>query len=135
MQRALPNDPLPFELTGYIERRQGHWEESTRNLELALERDPRNVYTLQQIAASYYFLRHYEEMAGVLQRALAIIPKDVNTRIVRAVVDLDWHADTKPLHTTIEAILAEDPAAGAAFAVSRRNWSGRNRNMGLRSAC
>jgi TolB-like protein/class 3 adenylate cyclase len=117
-QRALPNDPLPFELTGYIERRQGHWEESTRNLELALERDPRNVYTLQQIAASYYFLRRYEEMAGVLQRALAIIPKDVNTRIVRAVVDLDWHADTKPLHTTIEAILAEDPAAGAAFADS-----------------
>jgi TolB-like protein/class 3 adenylate cyclase len=118
-QRALPNDPLPFELTGYIDRRQGHWEESTRNLELALERDPRNVYTLQQISASYYFLRRYEEMAGVLERALAIIPKDVNTRIVRAVVDLDWHADTKPLRATIEAILAEDPAAGgAAFADS-----------------
>jgi TolB-like protein/class 3 adenylate cyclase/tetratricopeptide (TPR) repeat protein len=118
-QRALPNDPLRFELTGYIDRRQGHWEESTRNLELALERDPRNVYTLQQISASYYFLHRYEEMAGVLERALAIIPKDVNTRIVRAVVDLDWHADTKPLRATIEAILAEDPAAGgAAFADS-----------------
>ena len=117
-QRTLPNDPLAFELTGYIERRQGHWEESTRNLELALERDPRNVYTLQQISASYYFLRRYQEMAGVLERALAIIPKDVNTRIVRAVVDLDWHADTKPLHATIEAILAEDPAASTAFADS-----------------
>jgi TolB-like protein/class 3 adenylate cyclase len=117
-QRALPNDPLPYELTGYIERRQGHWEESTRSLEAALERDPRNVYTLQQISASYYFLRRYEEMAGVLERALAIIPKDVNTRIVRATVELDWHANTKLLHSTIDTILAEDPAAGAAFADS-----------------
>jgi len=117
-QRALPNDPLSFELTGYIERRQGHWEESTRNLELALERDPRNVYTLQQISASYYFLRHYKQMTDVLERALAIIPNDVNTRIVLGTVDLDWHADTKLLHRTIDAILAEDPAAGAAFADS-----------------
>jgi TolB-like protein/class 3 adenylate cyclase len=117
-QRALPNDPLPYELTGYIERRQGHWEESTRSLEAALERDPRNVYTLQQISASYYFLRRYEEMARVLERALAIIPKDVNTRIVRATVELDWHANTKLLHSTIDTILAEDPAAGAAFADS-----------------
>jgi tetratricopeptide (TPR) repeat protein len=117
-QRSLPNDPLSYELTGYIERRQGHWEESTRNLELALERDPRNVYTLQQISASYYFLRRYKQMTGVLERALAITPNDVNTRIVLGTVDLDWHADTKLLRTTIDAILAEDPAAGAAFADS-----------------
>src|SRR4029077_20630969 len=63
-QRTLPNDPLAFELIGYIERRQGHWGESTRNLRPPLEREPRNVYTLQQISASYYFLRRYEEMAG-----------------------------------------------------------------------
>jgi serine/threonine-protein kinase len=117
-QRSLPNDPLSYEMTGYIERRQGHWEESTRNLELALERDPRNAYTLQQISASYYFLRRYKQMMGVLERALAIIPNDVNTRIVLGTVDLDWHADTKLLHTTIDGILAEDPAAGAAFADS-----------------
>ena len=38
----LPNDARLFELKGYIERRQGRWEESTRNLERAIDLDPRN---------------------------------------------------------------------------------------------
>jgi TolB-like protein/class 3 adenylate cyclase len=52
-RRALPNDPRLFELTGYILRRRGQQEEGLRNLERAVELDPRNVYTLQQIAGSY----------------------------------------------------------------------------------
>src|SRR5438045_4305221 len=36
----------------------------------------------------------------------------------RARADLDWHADTKPLHTTIDAILAEDPSAAPSIATS-----------------
>ena len=54
-----PNDPHVFELTGYIARRQGKHEEGLRNLERALELDPRNFFTLQQIALSYNNLRRY----------------------------------------------------------------------------
>ena len=42
-RQTLPNDPKLFELKGYIERRQGRWEESTRDLERAIELDPRNA--------------------------------------------------------------------------------------------
>ena len=42
-----------FELMGFIQRRQGRWEESTRSLERAFELDPRNINTLHQIALSY----------------------------------------------------------------------------------
>ena len=52
-RRALPNDPRLFELTGYILRRRGQQEEGLRNLERAVELDPRNFFTLQQIALSY----------------------------------------------------------------------------------
>src|SRR5438309_464165 len=52
-QRALPNDPRLFELTGYILQRRGQQEEGLQNLERAVELDPRNFYTLQQIALSY----------------------------------------------------------------------------------
>ena len=41
-RRALPNDPRLFELTGYILRRRGQQEEGLRNLERAVELDPRN---------------------------------------------------------------------------------------------
>ena len=52
-RRALPNDPRLFELTGYILRRRGQQEEGLQNLQRAVELDPRNFYTLQQIALSY----------------------------------------------------------------------------------
>src|SRR5713226_374527 len=52
-RRVLPNDPRIFELTGFIWRRRGQQEEGLRNLQRAVELDPRNLYTLQQIALSY----------------------------------------------------------------------------------
>ena len=56
---GLPNDPRLFELTGYIVRRRGQEEEGLQNLQQAVELDPRNFFTLQQIALSYSSLRRY----------------------------------------------------------------------------
>src|ERR1700720_3123453 len=115
-QRTLPNDPLPFELLGFIDRRQGRWTESTRNLERAIELDPRNFYTLQQISLSYLNLRRFSDMAAVLDRAQAIVPHDVDTKVARALVDLRWRADTRPLHTVIDTVLSENPAIASTLA-------------------
>lgn len=110
-RRTLPNDSLVYELTGYIDRRQGHWEESTRNLERALELDPRNIFILQQISISYQKLRRFADQAAVLDRALALSPKDGDTRMARAEVELEWRGDPQPLSATIDAILAENSSA------------------------
>jgi len=110
-RRTLPNDPRVPELTGYIARRRGKQEEGLRNLERALELDPRNFFTLQQIALSYFQLHRYSEQETVLDRALAINPDHVDTKVARALVALDWKADTGPLHRTLEEIRAKDPEA------------------------
>lgn len=110
-QKSLPNDPLAFQLAGFIDRRQGRWAESTKNLERAAELDPQNPAAagfFQQIARSYECLRRYADVERVLDRAIALAPKDANLRASRAAVELDWHADTRPLLSTIEAIVAED---------------------------
>jgi TolB-like protein/Tfp pilus assembly protein PilF len=115
-RRALPNDPRLFELTGFILRRRGQQEEGLQNLERAVELDPRNVYTLQQIALSYQGLgRHAEEIAA-LDRALAIVPDNVETRANRGLWYLCWKADTRPLRETIDATLAQGPGAIASAA-------------------
>jgi serine/threonine-protein kinase len=111
-RQTLPNDARIFGLTGYIQRRQGHWEESTRNLERAAELDPRDTETLQLgVAANYWFLRRYAEVKSVLDRALAIEPNDAARKVARAFVELDSKADTRPLHQTIDSIRATNPAA------------------------
>src|SRR5579884_2131522 len=111
VRRALPNDPRLFELTGYILRRRGQQEEALRNLERAVELDPRNFYTLQQIANSYEYLRRYAEEIAAWDRALSIIPDNVETQGNRAIVYLYWKGDTRPLRQTIDAILAKGPGA------------------------
>jgi adenylate cyclase len=110
-RRSLPNDPRIFELTGYILRRRGKQEEGVRNLERSVEFDPRNTFTLQQLALSYQRLRRYPEEAAVLDRALAIVPNDVGIRTNRALVDFNWKAETRPLHETIDSILGAGPSA------------------------
>ncbi len=109
-QHALPNNSEIFELTGYIDRRQGLWNESARSLHRALELDPRNFFMLQQIALSYQESRQFGAMAAALDRALALIPRDLDTRVTRAQVDLESRADPRPLHATVQTILAEDAA-------------------------
>ncbi len=108
-KKSLPNDPLPFVLTGYIDRRQGRWSESTKSLERAVELDPQNPAVLQQIAASYDLLRRYADEARAVDRAIALTPKDAALRASRVEIELEWHADPRPLISTIEAIIAEDP--------------------------
>jgi TolB-like protein len=108
---TLPNESRIPLLAGYIDRRQGHWEKSLEEMKQALELDPRNFSILQQISLTYEGLRRYKEMAATLDRALAIAPKDILSRVRRASVDLQWRADTKPQHAAIQMILAEDPNA------------------------
>jgi serine/threonine-protein kinase len=116
VRRALPNDPRIFELTGLILRRRGQQEEGLRNLQRAVELDPRNFYTLQQIAVSYQTLGRYAEAIAALDRALSIVPDNVETRTSRALFELFWKADTRPLHQTIDSILARGPSTIASAA-------------------
>lgn len=115
-REQLPNEPLVPELISFIERRRGHWDASTADLNRALELDPRNLFLLQQLSISYDIQRRYDDMAAIWDRALALAPADANTRAARALLDLHARADTKPLHNTITALLAADPAGARHFA-------------------
>ena len=110
-RQALPNDARLFELNGYIERRRpgGNQEEALRNFQRAIELDPRNVLLLQQTAISYDDLGHYAEEEAVLDHLLAVRPNDVERKARRALVELDWKADTQPLHKLIDELRAKDP--------------------------
>jgi len=107
-QKSLPNDPMPFQILGYIDRRQGRWPESTKNLERAIELDPQNSAFLEQIARSYECLRRYADAERALDRAIALVPKDAAMRARRAEIELHWHADARPLVSMIQAIIAKD---------------------------
>src|SRR5256886_16772583 len=110
-RRSLPNDSWIFRLMGSIQRRQGRWEESTRNYERAIELDPRDLRILVQTGVSYGMVRRYAEQKSTFDRALTVAPNDVILKVERAFVEVDWKADTGPLHQLIDEIRATNPAA------------------------
>jgi tetratricopeptide (TPR) repeat protein len=117
---SLPNEPWVFELRGFIERRQGQYDESIQSMMQALNLDPRNVFLLQQISTSYDSLRRFPESRAMLQRARKVAPEDNITKVALAMVDLSGNADPKPARDAIEAVVRKDP--GAAAEVARMWW-------------
>jgi TolB-like protein/class 3 adenylate cyclase len=133
-RQTLPNNADVFLYTGFIDRREGHWEEATRNFERALELDPRNFFILQQLALAYAWQRRYADEARSYDRALTIVPADPNTRIQQAQVALDWRADIKPFQTTLASLMAEDPSVALDIAtlvpsLCDRTWAAATRIM------
>jgi TolB-like protein len=110
-RQSLPNDARLFEFAGYLGRRQGRWDGSTRDLERAIDLDPRNNVLLVQTALSYRYLRRYADEATMLDRALAIEPNDIGSKSLRAEVEFDWKANTQPVHQLIDELRSKDPGA------------------------
>ncbi len=109
--RTLPDNPRILSLTGSVQRRQGHWEESTRTFERAANLDPRNFGVLQNIEGNYATLGRYAEQQVWLDRILALEPNDAATRVILAEVDFQWRGDTRRLHQTIDSVRATNAAA------------------------
>jgi TolB-like protein/Tfp pilus assembly protein PilF len=115
-RKTLPNSSHIFELAGYIDRRQGRWEDSIRNHRKALELDPRNFALYQEISNTYANLRRFPEMVAALDRSLELVPGNIESRAARALADLLGHGDTEPLNSTIHSILSQDPAVASSLA-------------------
>jgi tetratricopeptide (TPR) repeat protein len=115
----LPNEPLTHLLLGYIDRRQGNWNESIRNMEHAVELDPRNpqtAFVLQQIAKTHECLRQYPSMMVTLRRALELDPQNPVLRVQLARVSLDARADPEPMKSMMRLLLSENPESATTFA-------------------
>jgi serine/threonine protein kinase/tetratricopeptide (TPR) repeat protein len=111
-RRTLPNNPQVFEVTGWIDRRQGRWADAVRDFERASELDPRNFFLARNLAGIYFILRDYDQTRKALDRAYALNPDDIGNRIDRGgELEMHWRADTRRWHAIIEKILADDPTS------------------------
>jgi serine/threonine-protein kinase len=109
-QQTLPNDARIFLWKGLVQRRQGAWEQSTRNVERAIDLDPRNFFLLDQTAQSYQALRRYSQEKAIYDRILVLEPNDPIAKVTHALIDLNSEADTRRAHEMIDSIRTTNPA-------------------------
>jgi len=109
--RTLPNNARIFELNGYIDRRQARWNDAVRNLERAVEVDPRNDDIFFGTGFTYLCARDYKRAGEIANRALALPTKNNYARLLPVWIDFHEKADTRPWRAVLEKILAENPAS------------------------
>jgi len=110
-QQSLPNNARVYELAGLIDRREGRWAEATQNLERASELDPQNNPYLITLATTYLRLHEYDQMSRVMDRIISLVPDRNKPRIIRAIIEQERRADTRPVRAAIERALANEPGA------------------------
>ncbi len=93
IRRARPNYKLS--LLGYIQRRQGKWEESLVTLEREFRLNPRASDLAHQIGLSYTCLRRYEIAEEWFERAIMIDPERVYSHLARARIPFLSQGDTQ----------------------------------------
>jgi TolB-like protein/Tfp pilus assembly protein PilF len=111
-RRLLPNESVVFATLGWIDRRQGRWQDHLRNVNRALELDPRNVFILHQVAGTYQVLRRYDDLMATFDRALAVTPNDAVARVARGLAELDSNATVRPAQMAVQQVLANNSADG-----------------------
>jgi TolB-like protein/cytochrome c-type biogenesis protein CcmH/NrfG/class 3 adenylate cyclase len=102
-QRGLPNEPEVYLAIGAIQRRQGKWAESTANLEKAVSLNPKEIWTLQNLAFNYQMLRNFDAANKTIDRALALDPTAVGPLEVKALLAILEKGDFRVAEKTFEA--------------------------------
>jgi TolB-like protein/Flp pilus assembly protein TadD len=102
-RRGLPNEAEVYLALGAIQRRQGKWTESTASLEKAVSLNPKDTWSMQNLAINYEMLRNYEAANRTVERALAINPKALGVLEVKAKLALEEKGD----FSVAEKILTE----------------------------
>src|SRR3984893_5696235 len=113
---SLPNSPVGYIYAAAIDRRQGRWAESLRNMERGVALDPRNYRYLIETAFTYQVNRRYAESAGMFERAVSILPRDHFARTQLGQNVFLERGNIEPLRAVLSDILNEDPKAATEIA-------------------
>jgi len=105
--RVLPNHSPVYMITAAVDRRQGRWDDALRHFDRAVELDPLNFTNLQESAFTREILNRFEEARPLLERALAINPKNSHVRVELAMLPYYQAADVRAWRVEMDKILGE----------------------------
>ena len=92
-RRQQPSNSELLQAIGYVERRQGRWEESLARFVEALRYDPRSGVRNFEAGDNYFSLHLYPEAEHYLDRARTLSPDWNNPYIYLAWMYVSWRGD------------------------------------------
>lgn len=102
VRKARPN--FSPELLGYIQRRQGKWDQALATLKKAFELNPKYSQLAYEIGGATLSLRRYAEAKEWFDRALSINPERITPQIQKVGVPVLSKGDTKEARALLEKL-------------------------------
>lgn len=109
---GLPNSVPFFFLSGYLNRRQGHWTEAERDFATAVKLDPRKANAVNLLGDTFVLERRFPEARLVSDRAIAAGMREPIDLIRRAALDLGETGDPTTLRATMASFPDTDVGGG-----------------------
>jgi tetratricopeptide (TPR) repeat protein len=112
VSKLLPGSSEVPAALAWVTRREGHWDESIAYLEQGLVLDPRNMDLLGGAAATYAMLRQFPTAIKLYDRALDVIPNDLDVMALKArIYQAEGHLQEAA--KLLAAVDAQTPSEGA----------------------
>lgn len=126
---GLPNDSEVFLILGSIERRQGNWEQSTRDLRKAATLNPKVGMLWANLGANYRAQRDYDAATKIFEKGVASEPGFFSNYWLAAYTAIDRNADLSRLNRVVAMKIEAGTAAEANYvrytaAILRRDFNG-----------
>jgi len=109
---GLPNSTAFFNLSGYIHRRQGRWQDAERDFKRGVELDPRNVTAVNLLVDTYVLQRRFDEGMKYYDQALAIGLDPPIIRLRRELLRFAATGDVEVLRHALEQAPPEMDVGG-----------------------
>ena len=123
-EHLLPNSAEALVLAGYIDRGQGHWEDSTKAFEKACNLDPENPLTLVQLEANYGYIRQYGDQKRIFARLTALEPDNPIVKLEGAMISFNEKADLTPWRRVLETLPSSMKMfSELEFLIVSRDWT------------
>jgi len=92
------------DLVGYIQRRQGKWEQSIKSLNEAFKLNPRDALLASQQGMTFMAKRKYQDALMWYERSLTINPNFYGNIELKALTTLLWKGDIKEAQTIAQKL-------------------------------
>ena len=115
-RKTLPNSANVLTAIAFVHRRQGKMEQALDEFQQSAALSPRDNLLAREIGSTFVYMRRYGEANAAYDRALAMVPDDVETQVARATM-LQTSGDLDAASRTLAMIpAAADPDGWVSYA-------------------
>ena len=108
---SQPNNSQLWAGIGFVQRRQGKFDESATNLKKATELDPRSAILAENLAETYSLIRNYPEAERYFDRAISLAPDWFGPYVSKTRLYVKWEGTTEKARAVLEEASEKvDPA-------------------------